>query len=54
MYQLLYLVLPLLYILLYGTRLHCSGDKIEENEMGGACSAYVREEKCIQGFGGET
>jgi hypothetical protein len=28
-------------------------DKIE-NEMGGACSAYGGEERCIQGFGGET
>jgi hypothetical protein len=25
-----------------------------ENEMGGACSAYARQERCIQGFGGET
>ena len=30
------------------------GDKIEKNETGGACSAYVGEEKRIQGFGGET
>ena len=30
-----------------------SGDKIEKNEMGGACSAYGGEEMCIQGFGGE-
>jgi len=29
-----------------------SGDKIEKNEMGGACSAYGREERRIQGFGG--
>ena len=33
---------------------HCSGDKIEKNEMGGACSAYGGEERCIRGFGGET
>ena len=33
--------------------LYCSGDKIE-NEMGGACSTYGGEERCIQGFGGET
>jgi hypothetical protein len=25
-----------------------------ENEMGGACSTYGGEERCIQGFGGET
>jgi len=31
-----------------------SGDKIEKNEMGGACSAHGEEERCIQGFGGET
>jgi len=33
---------------------YCSDDKIEKNEMGGACSAYEGEERCIQGFGGET
>ena len=31
-----------------------SVDKIEKNELGGACSAYGGEERCIQGFGGET
>ena len=31
-----------------------SGDQIEKNELGGACSAYGGEERCIQGFGGET
>jgi len=33
---------------------YCSGDKIEKNETGGACSAYGEEERRIQGFGGET
>jgi hypothetical protein len=33
---------------------HCSGDKIEKNEMGRACSAYLGEERHIQGFGGES
>ena len=33
---------------------YCSGDKIEKNEIGGACSAYEGEERRIQGFGGET
>jgi hypothetical protein len=33
---------------------YCAGDKIEKNEMGGACSAYGGEERCVQGFGGET
>jgi hypothetical protein len=27
--------------------------KSEKNEMGGACSLYGREERYIQGFGGE-
>jgi hypothetical protein len=26
----------------------------EKNEMGGACSAYGGEERCVQGFGGKT
>ena len=30
-----------------------SGDQIEKNKMGGACSACVGEERRIQGFGGE-
>jgi len=30
------------------------GDQINKNKMGGACSAYVGEERCIQGFGEET
>jgi hypothetical protein len=29
-------------------------NKITSSEMGGACSAYGGEEKCVQGFGGET
>jgi len=33
---------------------YCSGGKIEKNEIGGACSTYGGEERCIQGFGGET
>jgi hypothetical protein len=33
--------------------LYCSGDKIEKNELGGVCSMYGGEEKCIQGFGEE-
>ena len=27
------------------------GDKIEKNEMGGACNTYGGEERRIQGFG---
>ena len=29
-------------------QIYCSGDKLEKNEMGGACSAYGGEERCIQ------
>jgi len=32
----------------------CGGDKIERNEMGGACSAYGAEERRIKGTSGET
>ena len=39
---------------LYSSFKFCSHDKIEKNEMGGACSAYGGEERRIQGFGGET
>jgi len=31
-----------------------SGDKIEKNEMGGACGANGGGERRMQGFGGET
>ena len=31
-----------------------SGNKIEKNEMGGACSTYGGVERCILGVGGET
>jgi hypothetical protein len=31
-----------------------SDDKIEKNEMGGACNAHGGEERRTQGFGGET
>jgi hypothetical protein len=30
----------------------CSVVKLNKNEMGGACSTYGEEEKCIEGFGG--
>jgi len=33
---------------------YCSGDNIVKNGMGGPCSTYEVEERCIQGFGGET
>jgi hypothetical protein len=31
-----------------------AGDKIEKNEIGGACSAYGGRERRVQGFGRET
>jgi hypothetical protein len=33
---------------------NCSGDKIDRNEIGGACSAYGEGERRLQGFSGET
>jgi hypothetical protein len=33
---------------------YCAGDKIEKNEMGGACSADGGGEGPVKGFGGET
>jgi hypothetical protein len=39
---------------LYSSPTYWPGDKIEKNEMGGSCRAYGGEERCIQGFGGET
>jgi len=31
-----------------------SRDHIEKNEMGGTCSMYGGEERCTQGFSGES
>jgi hypothetical protein len=31
-----------------------AGDKIEKNELGGACSSDAGGERRVQGFGGET
>jgi hypothetical protein len=31
-----------------------SADQIKKNEMGGACTTYGGEERCIQGFDWET
>ena len=33
---------------------YCAGDKIEKNEMGGACGTYGGRERGAQGSGGET
>ena len=39
---------------LYSSPQYCSGNKVEKNEMDVTCSACGGEERCIQGFGGET
>ena len=39
---------------LYCSPQYCSGGKIENNDMGGACGMYGGEDRRIQGFGGET
>ena len=31
---------------------YCSGDQIEKDEVGGACSTYGGEQRCRQGFSG--
>jgi hypothetical protein len=31
-----------------------SGDQVKETEMNRACSTYGGEERCIEGFSGET
>jgi hypothetical protein len=37
------------------TRIQISGEyQIKKNEVGGACSTYGGEERCMQGFGGEV
>jgi hypothetical protein len=33
---------------------YCAGDKIEKNEMSGACSSDGGRERRVQGFGEET
>jgi hypothetical protein len=30
------------------------GDQVKKSEMGRTCSTYGEEERCIQGFSGET
>jgi hypothetical protein len=32
----------------------CTRQQIRKNEMGRTCSMYGRQERCIQGFVGET
>ena len=46
-----FLLFVYLFIYLF---IYCAGDKMEKNEMGGACGTYGGRERCAQGFGGET
>jgi hypothetical protein len=39
--------------LLFHSKYH-SGDQVKKTEMGRACGTYGGEERCIQGFSGET
>jgi hypothetical protein len=41
-------------IQLHNEELNGLGDKIEKNKIGGTCSTYEIEERCMRGFGGET
>jgi hypothetical protein len=43
-----------LKLILYYCEGKYSGDQINKNEMGGVCSMYREQERCVQGFGGET
>jgi hypothetical protein len=38
---------------LYSHQYH-SGDQVKKTEMGRTCGTYGGEERCIQGFSGET
>jgi hypothetical protein len=42
------------FMLLWLFTKYYSGNQIEKNEMGGACSMYGGKESCIQDFGGDT
>jgi hypothetical protein len=37
-----------------GSSVFCAGDKIEKNELGGACSSDEIRERRVQVFDGET
>ena len=52
--QKLLLLLLLLLIIIIIIIIITAVDKIEKNEMGGACGTYGGRERCAQGFGGET
>jgi hypothetical protein len=33
---------------------YCLGDQVKNTEIGRTCGTYEGEERCIQGFNGET
>jgi hypothetical protein len=33
---------------------YCLGDHFKKNEIGGACGTHERQEKSVQGFGGNA
>jgi hypothetical protein len=43
-----------MYYILPELSAYFSGNQIEKNEMGWACSTYGGKERCIRDFGGET
>ena len=43
-----------IYDLFKSSNLSYAGDKIEKNEIGGACGTYEGREMCAQGVGGEN
>jgi hypothetical protein len=34
--------------------IYCLGDRLKDVDMGGACSTYGRDKKCIQSFDRKT
>jgi uncharacterized membrane protein len=53
-YLLLLVVVLVVVVVAAALTQYCSGDKIEKNEMGTACTAYGGEKRRKQGFGGGT
>ena len=41
-------------LMIFNPHQYYSGDKIEKNEIGGACSMSGGEGRRVEGFGGET
>jgi hypothetical protein len=41
-------------LMIYTVHQCYSNDEVKKNEMDGACSVHGVEERCIEGFGGDT